>query len=232
MLDNLYKSIFDVAADGTVSLTGGDFIICMLTAVALGLLIAFSFRFKHKMTKGFAVTLALLPAAVALVITLVNGNLGTGVAVMGAFSLVRFRSIPGSAKDICAIFIAMAAGLAAATGFIAVAFVFTILICLLNILYTYIPFGGKDDDEKTLKVTIPEGLDYTSIFDDLFEKYLTDVSLDSVKTTNMGSLFKLDYSIKAKSAEDERKLIDEIRTRNGNLEISILRKQYGVKEEL
>ena len=232
MLDNLYTTILDTASDGSLVLTGTDFVICTLTAIVLGLVIAFSFRYKHKMTKGFTTTLALLPAAVALVITLVNGNLGTGVAVMGAFSLVRFRSIPGSAKDICAIFIAMAAGLASATGYIAVAFVFTILICLLNIVYTHIPFDKKDDNEKILKVTIPEGLDYTNVFDDLFEKYLLESSLDSVKTTNMGSLFKLDYTIKAKSAEDERKLIDEIRTRNGNLEISLLRKDLGIKEEL
>lgn len=228
----MFKSILDTASDGTVTLSGSDFLICTITAVVLGLLIAAAFRYKHKMTKGFSVTLALLPAAVALVITLVNGNLGTGVAVMGAFSLVRFRSIPGSAKDICAIFVAMAAGLAAATGYIAVGFIFTALICVLNIVYTNIPLDKKDENEKELRVVIPEGLDYTNIFDDLFEKYLYSHSLDSVKTTNMGSLFKLDYTIKAKSLEDERKLIDEIRERNGNLEITVMRKQAGIKEEL
>ncbi|MCR5816683.1 MAG: DUF4956 domain-containing protein [Ruminococcus sp.] len=236
MLDNLFQTVLDTTTTSsgttTVNLTGGDFVICTLTAVALGVIIAAAFRFRHKMTKGFTVTLALLPAVVELVIMLVNGNLGTGIAVMGAFSLVRFRSVPGSAKDICAIFIAMAAGLAAATGYIAVAFVFTIFICLLNVLYTMIPFDKNASDEKVLKVTIPEGLDYTNVFDDLFEKYLTSVSLDSVKTTNMGSLFKLDYTIKAKSLEDEKKLIDEIRERNGNLEISLLRRQFDFREEL
>ena len=231
----MFKTILDTtttASGTTVNLTASDFIICTLTAVVLGIIIAAAFRYKNKMTNGFTVTLALLPAVVELVIMLVNGNLGTGLAVMGAFSLVRFRSVPGSAKDICAIFISMAAGLAAATGYIAVAFVFTIFICLLNILYTMIPLDKNASDEKTLKVTIPEGLDYTNVFDDLFEKYLTDCTLDSVKTTNMGSLFKLDYSIKAKSKEDEKKLIDEIRTRNGNLEISLLRKQFDMREEL
>lgn len=235
MLDNMIKTILDTtttASGTTVNLTASDFIICTLTAVVLGIIIAAAFRYKNKMTKGFTVTLALLPAVVELVIMLVNGNLGTGLAVMGAFSLVRFRSVPGSAKDICAIFISMAAGLAAATGYIAVAFIFTVFICLLNILYTMIPLDKNASDEKTLKVTIPEGLDYTNVFDDLFEKYLTDCTLDSVKTTNMGSLFKLDYSIKAKSKEDEKKLIDEIRTRNGNLEISLLRKQFDMREEL
>ena len=228
----MFRSILDTASDGTIELTGSDFMICTLTAIALGLIIAAAFRYKHNMTKGFSVTLALLPAAVALVITLVNGNLGTGVAVMGAFSLVRFRSIPGSAKDICAIFVSMAAGLAAATGFIAVGFIFTVLICLLNIVYTSIPLEKKDKNEKELRVVIPEGLDYTNIFDDLFEKYLDSYTLDSVKTTNMGSLFKLDYTIMPKSADDERKLIDKIRERNGNLEIAVLRKQSLVKEEL
>lgn len=232
MLDNLYTTILDTAADGSTVLTGSDFVICTLTAVALGLIIAASFRFKHKMTNGFMTTLALLPAVVEVVILMVNGNLGTGVAVMGAFSLVRFRSVPGAAKDICAIFLAMAAGLASATGYIAIAFVFTILVCLLNIIYTCLPIDEGRNDEKLLRVTIPEGLDYNTIFDDLFEKYLTTSTLDAVKTTNMGSLFKLDYSIKAKSPDDERKLIDEIRTRNGNLEISVLRKPTSEKEEL
>ena len=232
MLDNLYSTILDTAADGTTTLTGTDFLVCTLTAVALGIMIAAAFRYKHKMTKGFMTTLSLLPAVVEVVILLVNGNLGTGVAVMGAFSLVRFRSVPGSAKDICAIFLAMASGLAAATGYIAIAFTFTILVCILNIIYTALPIDEKDNDEKLLRVTIPEGLDYNSVFDDLFEKYLTSSTLDCVKTTNMGSLFKLDYTIKSKSPDDERKLIDEIRTRNGNLEISVLRKPTVVKDEL
>ena len=235
MLDNFFSTVLDTTTTSsgtTVNLTASSFFICTFTAVALGIIIAAAFRFRNKMTKGFTITLALMPAVVELVIMLVNGNLGTGIAVMGAFSLVRFRSVPGSAKDICAIFISMAAGLAAATGYIAVAFVFTLFICLLNILYTMIPLDKNASDQKTLKVTIPEGLDYTNIFDDLFEKYLTEHTLDSVKTTNMGSLFKLDYTIKAKSLEDEKKLIDEIRTRNGNLEISLLRKQFDFREEL
>ena len=138
---------------------------------------------------------------------------------MGAFSLVRFRSVPGSAMDICAIFLSMAVGLATGTNHLALALMLAVCVSLLNIIYTLLPIGKKKSGHKELSITIPESLDYTEVFDDIFEKYLSECELVSVKTTNMGSLFKLRYRIELKSDANEKQLIDELRCRNGNLEI-------------
>lgn len=205
------------------AITTGEFIYCTAASLILGLIIAFAFNFKQKKTKSFMMTLALLPVIVQVVIMLVNGNIGTGVAVMGAFSLVRFRSAPGSAMDICAIFLSMAVGLATGTGHIVLAIVLALSVGVLNIIYMLLPFGKKDTAQKELSITIPESLDYTEVFDDIFDKYLSNCELISVKTTNMGSLFKLKYRIDLKTDANEKKLIDELRCRNGNLEIMCAR---------
>ena len=176
------------------AITTNEFIFCTAASLVLGLIIAFAFNFRQKKTKSFMMTLALLPVIVQVVIMLVNGNIGTGVAVMGAFSLVRFRSVPGSAMDICAIFLSMAVGLATGTNHLALALMLAVCVSLLNIIYT-------------------------EVFDDIFEKYLSECELVSVKTTNMGSLFKLRYRIELKGDANEKQLIDELRCRNGNLEI-------------
>lgn len=197
-----------------------DFLICTAASLALGFIIACVFKHKSKASKSFVITLALLPAIVQMVIMLVNGNLGTGVAVMGAFSLIRFRSVPGTAKDICSIFLAMAAGIATGTGNIMIAVIFTLILCGINLLYSYISFGENKISEKELKITIPESLDYSDVFDDIFEKYTSKCKLTGVKTSNMGSLYKLSYDIILKNQLEEKKMIDEIRCRNGNLEIS------------
>lgn len=203
-------------ADGVST---SEFILYTLISLALGAVIALVFRYKNKVSKGFFITLAMLPAIVQVVIMLVNGNIGTGVAVMGAFSLVRFRSVPGSARDICSIFLAMAVGLAMGTGYALIAVIFTAILCAANIIYSSIPIGEKSG-EKQLIITIPESLDYSDIFSDLFEKYTSGCELVNVKTTNMGSLFKLTYKITLKKGASEKALIDELRCRNGNLEIS------------
>ena len=191
------------------AITTNEFIFSTAASLVLGLIIAFAFNFKQKKTKSFMMTLALLPVIVQVVIMLVNGNIGTGVAVMGAFSLVRFRSVPGSAMDICAIFLSMAVGLATGTNHLALALMLAVCVSLLNIIYTLLPIGKKKSGHKELSITIPESLDYTEVFDDIFEKYLS----------NMGSLFKLRYRIELKGDANEKQLIDELRCRNGNLEI-------------
>ena len=177
------------------------------------------FKVKDKKSKGFIITLALLPIVVQVVIMLVNGNVGTGVAVMGAFGLVRFRSAPGKAEDICAIFLAMAVGLATGTDQLAIAAALAIGVSLIYLVLEFIPFGGGNKHSRQLSVTIPESLDYDGAFDDIFDNYTAYHELISVRTTNMGSLFKLKYEVIFNSTSDEKKLIDEIRTRNGNLEI-------------
>lgn len=220
MLDSALTSIFGTAESLVAGVSTIDFLLCCAASIVLGAAVAAIYMFRHTYSKNFVVTLALLPLIVQMVITLVNGNLGAGIAVMGVFNLVRFRSIPGSAKDIGSVFFAMAIGLATGMGYLALAALFTFIVGIANIIYVLSPFGKKREPSKLLRITIPEDLDYTGAFDDLFEQYATSHELVEVQTTNMGSLFQLDYQISFKSPEDEKKLIDDIRCRNGNLKIS------------
>lgn len=213
------------------SLSVGTALICTLASIILGLGISFMYMKQGKCSKNFAISLVVLPVLIQVVIMMVNGNLGTSVAVLGAFSLVRFRSVPGSSKEICAVFFAMAVGLATGTGFIAFAVMITIIVGLLFIALSQTSFGEQKAGMKELKVTIPETLDYTEIFDDLFVKYTNEASLERVKTTNLGSMFELQYSISLKDEKKEKELIDEMRCRNGNLTIMCSRPQVG-KEQL
>ncbi|MGN1195807.1 MAG: DUF4956 domain-containing protein [Acutalibacteraceae bacterium] len=205
----------------SATMTPFAFFVCMAVSLALGLVIAIAYVFTTKRhSTGFVVTLALIPAVVQIIILLVNGNLGAGVAVAGTFSLIRFRSIPGTAKEIGAIFIALATGLATGMGYIGFAVIFTaIMVCML-ILYSKLGLGGsKKNNRRTLTVVIPESLNYTEALDSVFEKYASEYELMNVKTTNMGSLFKLTYDLKLKDPKQEKALIDDLRCRNGNLEI-------------
>lgn len=185
----------------------------------LGLVIALFYMYKSSYNKQFVVTLTLLPAIVGAVISIVNGNVGTGIAVMGAFSLVRFRSIPGTAKEIGFIFFSMAVGLATGMGYVLYAAVFTVLIGLVSLLLSASGFGEPRRPRKQLRVTIPESLDYTGLFDDLFAEFTATHKLKRVRTTNMGSLFQLSYEIVLKDEAREKEMIDQFRCRNGNLDI-------------
>jgi len=217
-----------VLADG---LTGGSFFLCMISSLVLGAVVAGVYMFKNTYTQSMAVTLALLPVLVQTIILLVNGNLGAGVAVAGAFSLVRFRSAAGTARDITCIFLAMTLGLATGMGYLGIAAVTGVVVCLLLVAYSAVSFGKKPLEEKELKITIPENLDYTGLFDDLFAEYTRAAELVSVRTTNMGSLYNLHYHITLKSADIEKELLDAIRCRNGNLDI-ICGKVPQVRETL
>ena len=211
----MLESIFTEA--GALTLT--NVLLSAGVALVLGLIIACVYMLNDNHTKSFVITLTLLPTLVGIVIMLVNGELGTSVAIVGAFSLVRFRSIPGSSKEIAFIFFAMAIGLATGMGFITFAAIMTVIISLVFLLLNKLNFGGSKVVQKELRVTIPEDLDYTGIFDDLFEKYTTYHDLFKVKMTNMGSMFDLYYTIKLKDPATEKALIDDIRCRNGNLTI-------------
>ena len=195
---------------------------CSLVSLALGAVIAWASGFKNRQSKGFSLSIMLIPVIVQMVIMLVSDNVGAGIAVMGTFSLVRFRSAPGSAKEIVSIFLAMATGLATAKGYIALAAVFVIVISLIMIISTYVRFKEKDDLVRELKITIPEDLNYAHEFDDLFDTYTKRSKLLNVKTTNMGSLYKLSYEVELKSEDNVQSFIDDLRTRNGNLEIAVL----------
>jgi len=226
MPDFAFTSVLSGVESTASSLTASSFLLCSATSLILGLAIALIFKYKSKISNGFMVTLAILPLIVQVVITLVNGNIGAGVAVMGVFSLVRFRSIPGSAKDICAVFLAMAVGLAAGMGYLTLAIMLTAIVGVANIIYMSSPLGAEDKakkdknaGERRLVVKIPEDLDYYGMFDDLFDAYTDDVSLETVRTTNMGSLYELTYLVNLKNPSVEKQLIDGMRMRNGNLAI-------------
>ncbi len=217
---------------GTQDVLPLQFLLCLLASLAIGVFLALAYTFKARYTQSFVVTLALIPATVCLVILLVNGSIGAGVAVAGAFNLVRFRSVPGSAKEIGAIFIAMGTGLAAGMGYLGYAVVSALILGCISICYTQFGFGipKNASQRKTLHVTIPEHLDYTQIFDSLLGQYATSHELLSVKTTNMGSLFKLTYQITLKDSSMEKQMIDDLRCRNGNLEIIVSREETAVYE--
>ena len=204
----------------STSITLSSFLICTAVSLVLGILTALVYMFRNRCSQSFAITLAMLPAIVQVVIMLVNGNIGAGVAVAGAFSLVRFRSAPGTAKEIGAIFLAMAIGLATGMGYVTLAAVFFVIIGAFMLLLNLVKFGDGDAAERTLKITIPENLDYDGIFDDLFAQYTEKAALEKVKTSNMGTLYELQYSIVLKGKEIPKAFIDELRTRNGNLNIT------------
>ncbi len=199
--------------------TVSAFLICAAVSLVLGLGTAFISMYKSKCTQSFAVTLAVLPAIVQVVIMLVNGNIGAGVAVAGTFSLVRFRSAPGTAKEIGVIFLAMTIGLATGMGYLLLAAVLFAIVALTLLLLTKLGFSKESQEERILKVTIPENLDYDGLLDDLLDSYTKSWSLERVKTTNMGTLYELQYRVALSGGVMPKELFDEIRCRNGNLGI-------------
>lgn len=211
MLDSLFRGLFD--SDITVVIRVTDFLLCLGCALLLGLAMAFAYMFRTRYTKSFVVTLALLPAVVCVVILLVNGNVGT-------------------AKEITTLFLAMGAGLIAGMGYLGYAVLFTVVMCAVFLLYNALDFGARRNAAvyKTLAVTIPEDLDYTGVFDDIFAEYTAAHDLVSVKTTNMGSMFRLTYQVTLRDAAREKEMLDKIRCRNGNLEILISTQDTTVAE--
>ncbi len=221
MLDSVFSNIIDTTTASTLNI--GNFLIAVGAALVLGLIMALAYMYKSDYSRSFVVTIATIPAIVAVIIMMVSGSLGAGLAVAGAFSLIRFRSAPGTAKEISAVFLAMASGLACGMGYPGFGALFTLIMCVVNIVYAATGFGGKKKIEncKTLSVTVPEDLNYGEIFDDIMEKYTSEWKMTKVKTTNLGSLNKLTYEIVLKEPKTEKAIIDEIRTRNGNLEVSM-----------
>ena len=230
MLDNIFRGIFDSSTATVIAVD--SFLLCLAVSLAIGAFLAFIYTYKSRYTKSFAVTLAMLPAVVCVIIMLVNGNIGAGVAVAGAFSLVRFRSVPGTAREICAIFLAMGAGLVTGMGYLAYGVLFALILGGVNLIYNALSFGSQNGDEcdKTLRITIPESLNYSEAFNDLFIAYTKKHELVRVKTSNMGALYSLTYNLTLKNASDEKTFIDALRCRNGNLEISSSRQESCTNE--
>lgn len=203
------------------------FLICTAVSLVLGIATALISMYRTKCSQSFAVTLAVLPAIVQIIIMLVNGNVGAGVAVAGAFSLVRFRSVPGTAREIGVIFLAMALGLATGMGYVVLAAVFFVVIAAVLFLLTKLGFGTRRTDERLLRITIPENLDYDGLFDDLFATYATAHTLERVKTANMGTLYELQYRVTLRDAQVPKAFLDALRCRNGNLNITCSRELTG-----
>ncbi len=221
MLDVALTSVFGSTDSLVASVSTVEFLMCCAASIVLGAAVAAIYMFRHSYSKNFVVTLALLPLIVQMVITLVNGNLGAGIAVMGVFNLVRFRSIPGSAKDIGSVFLAMAVGLATGMGFIGLAVLFTVIVAIVNVVYVLSPFGKPQQPAKILRITVPEDLEFDGMFDSVLSRYASDYELTEVRTTNMGSLYQLEYSVRLSAAGLEKRLIDEVRCLNGNLKVSL-----------
>ena len=221
----LFKTIF------TGSFTVAQFLIAVGVSLVLGFVVSLYYMYKSQHTKSLAVSLVLIPAIEAVVIMMVNGNLGAGIAVAGSFALIRFRSVKGSAKELTCIFLAMAAGIICGTGYVAVATVFTLALLLVAFILTTLGFGKDGVNNKYLKITIPESLNYDDAFDDVLNKYTSNHELISVKTLNLGSLYRVEYDVNIKDLKQTKNMIDELRTINGNLEI-MCGSKAGEKEEL
>ncbi|MBQ5311350.1 MAG: DUF4956 domain-containing protein [Oscillospiraceae bacterium] len=210
----MFKSILS----GDITLV--QFLVCSLASAGAGLLTALCYMFRNRYSKNFVATLILLPIMVQSVILLVNGNVGTGVAVLGAFSLIRFRSVPGNSRDIAAIFLSMAVGIATGMGQVIFAFIMTAIVGVFMILLSALNFGNAAEATQELKITVPEDLDFEGSFEEILDKYTRSYRLESTRTTNMGSLYELRYEICMKKDKSVKSMIDELRTRNGNLSIS------------
>jgi hypothetical protein len=226
MLNTIFNGVFENSTNTSIQVP--QFLLCIVVSLVIGVFFAYVHGYKNNSSsKSFLITLTLIPAIVCVIIMMVNGNVGAGVAVAGAFSLVRFRSAPGTAREICSLFLAMGAGLITGMGYLAYAVLFAIILgvamFLLNSLES--KSGKTSELDKALRITIPEDINFSEVFDDLFEKYTSKAEVVSVKTSNMGSLYKLHYNISMKQGADTKEFIDAIRCRNGNLEISMSRQE-------
>ena len=222
MIYSLFDSIFDPT---NANILFSEFLICIGCALICGIIFSLLWSYKTAYSKSFVTTLALIPSAVAIIILLVNGNIGTGIAIAGAFSLVRFRSLPGTAREICGMFISMAIGFAMGVGYVFYGAVFGLIMGVVINLLSCKYFGANKSyhSNKVLRITIPEDLDYTNVFDDIFNEFVSRYEIVSVKSCNLGSLFKIKYNITLKNIKREKEFIDKLRERNGNLEIVLSR---------
>ena len=219
-----------ILTDATATTTLGDCMICIVVSIILGGIISFTHKLTTKTTPNFLLTLAILPTLVQVVILLINGNLGTSLAVAGAFSLIRFRSMPGNSKEIISVFWAMAVGLGLGMGYIAYSIIVTIIVAVLIIVLSNVLNKVQDLSQRKLKILIPENLDYEEVFNDIFEKYTEKTELTKVKTTNMGSMYELTYIVSMNKNQKEKEFMDEIRCRNGNMLVMLERQELSEVE--
>lgn len=217
--------MFNSVINGNLTLMSSS--ICIICSIILGLIISLVYMKTSRYSKNYIITLAILPILVSTVMIMVNGNLGTGIAIAGAFSLVRFRSMPGNSKEIMSVFFAMTIGISIGAGYVFFATLITITVALMIILFYFINFGEDKNKYKVLDIVVPETLDYDNIFDEVFNKYANKCELLRIKTTNLGSLYELRYNVTLKEGCKEKEFIDSIRVRNGNLKVSMHKQEEG-----
>ena len=217
--------MFNSVINGNLTLMSSS--ICIICSIILGLIISLVYMKTSRYSKNYIITLAIFPILVSTVMIMVNGNLGTGIAIAGAFSLVRFRSMPGNSKEIMSVFFAMTIGISIGAGYVFFATLITITVALMIILFYFINFGEDKNKYKVLDIVVPETLDYDNIFDEVFNKYANKCELLRIKTTNLGSLYELRYNVTLKEGCKEKEFIDSIRVRNGNLKVSMHKQEEG-----
>ena len=222
---SLFSSIF------TSTFTLGQFLIAVLASMVLGFVVSIYYMFRNTYSKSFVPSLILIPAIECVVIIMINGNMGAGIAVAGSFALIRFRSARGSAKDLTAIFMAMAIGIICGTGYIGIAVLFTLIVCAVGMFLSFAKYGECDGKMRYLKITVPENLNYDETFEEVLNNYCSSYEIEKVKTLSLGSLFRVDYSIVMKDTSKIKAMIDDLRIRNNNLEI-VCGKEAVSKEEL
>lgn len=230
-MDKLFQSIFNESVTQTGSVQPWVFFSLLATAVVIGLFIAFCYMFRNEYSKNLVISLAILPPIVTVLIMLASGNIGVGVAIGGVFALTRFRSAQGTAKEITHIFLSMAIGLTLGLGYIFIAIILAVVVEALNFVFIFTKFGDTNPKKRTLKITIPESLDYEGVFDDIFKRYTDKSELTKIRLSSLGTMFQLTYSIVLKDYANEKEFIDEIRERNGNLDILCSKVEAG-REEL
>ena len=215
----MFHSILGTVVTNNFTILG--VLVCTASSLVLGAVIAYVFNRGGRGSKNLALSLVLLPALVQIVIMMVNGNIGTGIAIMGAFSLVRFRSNPGKSTDICAVFFAMAVGLASGMGFLDFAATMTVIVCVVYLILTELIWKKEKETLLQLRITVPEQLNFEENFKEVFEKYLAKAELERAKTTNLGSMYELTYTVVLKQEGTRKEFIDALRCLNGNLPISL-----------
>ena len=224
MLDNIIDSLFNPYNTTTISVD--IFIVCLISSLISGLIISLCYRHKNNSSKSFTISIGLLPTIIAIIIMTVNGNIGTSVAVAGSFSLIRFRSSPASGIQLTTIFVTLASGLLIGSGYIFYGLFVSLVLSVIIMLYNGIV---KDKSHnKTLQITISENMNYNEVFDSVLKQYTNHYQLVQVKTSNMGSLFRLTYNLSLKNLKDQKEMIDQLRCRNGNLEISLFDQQNEI----
>lgn len=221
MFNNLFRGLFDSELTTVISVY--NFMLCFGFSLLLGLVLALAYMYRNNYTKSFVIALALIPAVVCIVIMMVNGNIGAGVAVAGAFSLVRFRSAAGTAQEICAIFLAMGTGIITGMGYLGYATIFTLVMCIVFRFYRRLDFGSRHDtsNHKIINIDIPDTMDYTGLFDNIFNTYTSSYDLTRIKCSAADSKFKLTYNIALSDVTKEKEMIDRLISLDSGLIITV-----------